>query len=130
MENASPIKQRPANESVAECLKPFAVKIPVASNLLGDKSRSEIYELLAAGLLEGVKDGARTLIVVKSIERYNAALPTWRAAKGQPPVASPHRLSAGAAIERDPPKGRQGNRLPVAARRRKAGLAQPEKLQT
>jgi hypothetical protein len=91
MEVASTIPQQPANESATEGLKPFAVKIPVASKLLGDKARSEIYELLDAGLLEAVKDKTRTLIIVASIERYNAALPAWRTAKGKRPVGSPPR---------------------------------------
>ena len=119
MEVASTIPQQPANESATEGLKPFAVKIPAASQLLGDKARSEIYELLAAGLLDGVKDGTRTLITVASIERYLAALPPWRTAKGKPFGGSPRRRSSHTSIERDLPKGRQG-KLPVAARRRRA----------
>ena len=80
MESTSPI--------ATEGLKPVAVKIPVARKLLADKARSEIYKLLAAGLLDGLKDGPRTLITVASIERYSASLPPWSTAKGKPPVAS------------------------------------------
>ena len=56
-------------------LQPFAVKIAVAQTLLADKARSEIYEAVGRGLLTAIKDGARTLITVESIQRYMASLP-------------------------------------------------------
>jgi hypothetical protein len=56
-------------------LRPSVVRISVAGKLLGDKSRSEIYEAIADGKLDAVKDGHKTLITVASIERYIAALP-------------------------------------------------------
>jgi hypothetical protein len=56
-------------------LKPYAVPIKTAQKLLGDKARSEIYPLIAKGELEAIKDGAKTLIVLASIERRQASLP-------------------------------------------------------
>jgi hypothetical protein len=56
-------------------LKPFAVAIPVAQSLMGDKSRSELYEAAARGEVDFVKDGKKTLVVLASIERRQAALP-------------------------------------------------------
>jgi hypothetical protein len=56
-------------------LKPFAVTIADAKPLLANKCRSEIYECIARGELDAVKDGRRTLLTMESIERYMAALP-------------------------------------------------------
>jgi hypothetical protein len=56
-------------------LKPYAVSIPVAQSLMGDKSRSEVYEARARGEVDFVKDGKKTLVVLASIERRQAALP-------------------------------------------------------
>jgi hypothetical protein len=49
---------------------PFAVSIPTARGILGDKSRSELYAAIGRGELDAVKDGTKTLIVVASIVRY------------------------------------------------------------
>jgi hypothetical protein len=49
---------------------PFAVSVPRSQQLLGDKSRSELYAALGRGELDAVKDGAKTLIIVASIVRY------------------------------------------------------------
>jgi hypothetical protein len=54
---------------------PFAVRIPTAQKVLGDKSRSTIYEAVGRGELVAVKDGAKTLITVESIKGYCAAMP-------------------------------------------------------
>jgi hypothetical protein len=56
-------------------LKPYAVAIPVAQSLMGDKSRSEVYEAAAKGEIDLVKDGKKTLVVLASIESRQAALP-------------------------------------------------------
>jgi hypothetical protein len=56
-------------------LKPYAVDIPVARKLMGNKSRSEVYEAAAKGEVDFVKDGKKTLVVLASIERRQAALP-------------------------------------------------------
>ena len=60
---------------MGESLEPFAVKIPEAGRLLGNKCRSEIYEEIKAGLLEAVKDGRRTLITVRSIRALQQSWP-------------------------------------------------------
>jgi hypothetical protein len=56
-------------------LKPFAVQIPVARKLLGGKCKTGIYEAIARGELDAVKDGKRTLITTASIERRQKSLP-------------------------------------------------------
>jgi hypothetical protein len=53
----------------------FAVPIKDARRRLGNKARSEIYEDVGAGLLEAVKDGRRTLIIVRSIEARQKSWP-------------------------------------------------------
>jgi hypothetical protein len=58
-----------------DSLEPTAVPIPRASELLGDKSYSEIYEAIDEGKLVALKDGRKTLITVESIRSYMAALP-------------------------------------------------------
>jgi hypothetical protein len=60
-------------------LKPFAVPLRTEGRrLLGNKAVSEIYEEAARGLLELVKDGRKTLITMRSIDRYTT---NWRPAK-------------------------------------------------
>ena len=56
-------------------MKPYAVPIKTAQKLLAEKARSEIYKCIGRGELEAVKDGARTLIVLASIERRQGKLP-------------------------------------------------------
>jgi hypothetical protein len=51
-------------------IRPFAVTIPDAQQILGRKARSQIYEAIGRGELEAVKDGSKTLVVVASIVRY------------------------------------------------------------
>jgi excisionase family DNA binding protein len=53
---------------------PILVSVAVASEMLAT-SRSEIYQKLARGELDAVKDGARTKITTESIKRAAAALP-------------------------------------------------------
>lgn len=55
-------------------LKPYAVPIRTAQKLLGEKARSEVYEAIGRGELDAIKDGAKTLIVLASIERRQATL--------------------------------------------------------
>jgi hypothetical protein len=64
-------------------LKPFAVSVKTARRLLGDKSHSGIYLDIAAGKLEAVKDGSKTLIVLESIERRVASLPRAKIGGGR-----------------------------------------------
>lgn len=56
-------------------LKPFAVNIQTARELLGRKSRSYIYEAAGRGELDLVKDGGKTLVTVELIERRQQSLP-------------------------------------------------------
>ena len=39
------------------------------------RSQASIYNLLAAGLLDAVKDGKRTMITGESLERHFSSLP-------------------------------------------------------
>jgi hypothetical protein len=70
LEKSTPI----APMLAAPTLRPFAVKIPVARQLLGGKSRSQIYVEAGRGRLVLIKDGATTLVTFDSIDAYNAAL--------------------------------------------------------
>jgi helix-turn-helix protein len=62
-------------QTLDRTIEPIAVTIPDAIRISG-LSRSEIYRRLAAGDLEAIKSGARTLILLNSIKRYLASLPT------------------------------------------------------
>ena len=62
-------------KSLDRTIEPIAVTIPDAIRISG-LSRSEIYRRLAAGDLEAIKSGTRTLILMDSIKRYLASLPT------------------------------------------------------
>jgi hypothetical protein len=59
--------------------KPFAVPVRgEGRRLLGNMAVSRIYEEAAKGNLELVKNGHRTLITTRSIDRYTAG---WQPAK-------------------------------------------------
>ena len=60
---------------VAIPLKPFAVPIAKARELLADKAISEIYVLAGRGQLELLKDGHKTVVTLASIEHYMRSLP-------------------------------------------------------
>ena len=64
-------------------MEPLAAPIPDACCISG-LSRSEIYRRLAAGDIQAVKSGSRTLIIVDSLRAHLARLPaaTFRAPKG------------------------------------------------
>jgi hypothetical protein len=66
-----------ADTQGAAALDPLtaAVTIKRAQKALGDKCRSEIYEAAGRGELDLVKDGAKTLVTVESIKRYQATRP-------------------------------------------------------
>lgn len=49
--------------------------IPRVMVSLGDRSRSAVYAMLAAGELEAVKCGGRTMVRCSELERFIAALP-------------------------------------------------------
>ena len=61
-------------------LKPLLVSVAEAARLT-DAGESTIWDLLAKGELDAVKDGARTKILMASIERHVATRPK---AKFQP----------------------------------------------
>jgi excisionase family DNA binding protein len=67
-------------------LRPHAVPLKIAKQLLGGKAMSVIYVMIADGKLDAVKDGRKTLILTESIDRYMAALPSWRDAAVHKPV--------------------------------------------
>ena len=69
-------------------LKPYAVAMPVAQSLMGDKSRSEVYEAAARGEVDFVKDGKKTLVVLASIERRQAPRVKSRVRPSVPPGAT------------------------------------------
>lgn len=56
-------------------LQPEVVSIPTAMRLLGEKSRSEVYDAIGRGDLDARKDGHKTLITTRSIRRYVQNLP-------------------------------------------------------
>lgn len=56
-------------------LKPDRVPLNHALVLLGKMSRSRFYELAALGVFDLFKDGAKTLVGVPSIQRYNKSMP-------------------------------------------------------
>jgi hypothetical protein len=63
-----------------EPLRPFAVPIPTAQMLLGEKSVAALYNDLGRPegdplRLDAVKDGTKTLITLESIERRQRSLP-------------------------------------------------------
>jgi excisionase family DNA binding protein len=63
-----------AAAAVAANVEPIFVSVAAAAEILAT-SRSEIYQKLARGELEAVKDGARTKITFESVKRAAAALP-------------------------------------------------------
>jgi hypothetical protein len=70
--------------------EPVIVPIPEAQRLNGGESRASIYRALAAGELDAVKRGRRTLVVRDSIIRRLNSLPKATfSAKNAAPVAMP-----------------------------------------
>jgi excisionase family DNA binding protein len=63
-----------AMAAVAASVEPIFVSVAAAAEILAT-SRSEIYQKLARGELDAVKDGVRTKISYESIKRAAAALP-------------------------------------------------------
>jgi len=55
-------------------LQPLSVTIAGATARSGI-NRTKLYELVGAGILEAVKCGNRTLILVSSLDAYVASLP-------------------------------------------------------
>jgi hypothetical protein len=83
-----------------EQLKPYAVPIPAALKLLGEKSIAALYNDMGRPegdplRLEAVKDGSKTLVVLESIERRQRSLPKAKIAP--PPKKSRERAHRPAA---------------------------------
>ena len=55
-------------------MKPIFTDVPGAKQALGGMGTTRLYELMKRGELKRVKDGARTLITVESLEAYAAKL--------------------------------------------------------
>lgn len=62
---------KPANLAAP---RPRIVSIATAA-IMVNRSTREIYRLTAAGVLDAVKQGRSTGILVESIDRYEASLP-------------------------------------------------------
>jgi excisionase family DNA binding protein len=60
--------------AVAASIDPIFVSVAVAAEMLAT-SRSEIYQKLARGELDAVKDGSRTKVTYESVRRVASALP-------------------------------------------------------
>jgi len=60
--------------AVAANVEPIFVSVAAAAEILAT-SRSEIYQRIARGELDAVKDGSRTKITYDSVKRVAAALP-------------------------------------------------------
>ena len=65
---------------MSESIKPYAVSVAEAARLQGrgrkpGGGKNAIYDQINRGELDAIKDGARTLITIESIERRQAALP-------------------------------------------------------
>jgi hypothetical protein len=60
---------------MSHSIEPFAVPLKEARRLLGDMSHAKIYEIIGRGEVEAVKDGAKTLITMRSIHQRQQSLP-------------------------------------------------------
>lgn len=63
-------------------LEPYAVSVKTARELLGGKSHAGIYEAIAKGELEALKDGGKTLITLRSIRNRQQSLPPAKIGMG------------------------------------------------
>ena len=68
---------------MSDPVEPTHVETHEAKRLLGCK-HSKFYEIAAEGGIDLVKDGAKTLVVLASIRRYQARLP--KAILGNSPI--------------------------------------------
>ena len=66
-------------------VEPILVSIPQGCQMIG-RGVATMYELIGAGRVRAVKDGARTLLEVESLREYARSLP---AAKVAPPRKRP-----------------------------------------
>jgi len=63
--------------AIAANVEPIFVSVAAAAEILAT-SRSEIYQRIARGELDAVKDGSRTKVTYDSVKRMAAALPKAR----------------------------------------------------
>jgi hypothetical protein len=70
-------------------LKPFAVSVAEAARIT-DSGESTIWEKLAKGELDAVKDGVRTKVTLASIERHVASWPKAEFQPLKPRRRAPH----------------------------------------
>jgi len=79
-----------AAAAVSANVEPIFLSVAAAAESLAT-SRSEIYQRIARGELDAVKDGARTKITYESVKRVAAALPKadvkLYVRRAQPPAA-------------------------------------------
>jgi hypothetical protein len=66
---------KPDQPTNAVLLGPLAVPVSTACELIGVR-RTRMYELIASGKIDARKSGARTVVLVDSLRRYVANLPT------------------------------------------------------
>jgi hypothetical protein len=68
------------DEKQPATIKPFALSVPATAVFI-NSGKSTVWEKLARGELEAVKDGARTKVTMASIERH---VTSWPPAKFHP----------------------------------------------
>jgi hypothetical protein len=78
---ASPQTQ---TERAAPTLEPMLISIADGKPIIGSPCNDTIYKLIGSGQIEAVKAGRRTLLVVESLKRYAASLPTAKVKKHTP----------------------------------------------
>lgn len=61
-------------------MSPIALSLREASEV-SSKSRSKLYEAIKGGKLRAVKDGRRTLVMVRDLEAYLESLPALKTAQ-------------------------------------------------
>jgi hypothetical protein len=69
---------------IEQSLKPYAVS-PKEAARIENCGLTLIYDRLNAGEYDAVKDGKRTKILLASIEKRRASLPSYRTNKSPPP---------------------------------------------
>jgi hypothetical protein len=78
---ASPQTQ---TERAAPALEPMLISIADGKKLIGNPCLDTIYKLIGSGQIEARKAGRRTLLVMPSLKRYAASLPTAEVKKHTP----------------------------------------------
>jgi hypothetical protein len=68
---------------------PFTLSISTTRKILGDKSRSALYEAAGRGDLQFLKDGDKTLVVTDSVIGYLGRLPSAKIKASPSRIAKP-----------------------------------------